>query len=156
MNTMFDPSVTFDDFSWLRKEWSGNIVIKGIQTVEDAKLSVKAGANAIILSNHGGRQLDRAPAPLHLIEKTVREVGKDAEVHVDSGIMHGSDVIAAIALGAKFTWIGRAYLYGLMAGGRAGVERTLDILESQMERTMKLIGVNSLDELTPNIIKFLN
>ena len=156
MNTMFDPSVTFKDFEWLRNEWDGKLVIKGVQTVEDARLSVNAGADAVILSNHGGRQLDRAPAPLHLIQDTVREIGKDAEVHVDSGIMHGADVITAIALGAKFTWVGRAYLYGLMAGGRDGVERTLDILESQMRRTMKLIGVNSLEELTPDVVKFIN
>ncbi len=156
MNTMFDPSVTFKDFEWLRNEWDGKIVVKGIQNVKDARLAVNAGADAVILSNHGGRQLDRAPAPLYLLEDTVREIGKDAEVHVDGGIMHGSDVITAIALGAKFTWIGRAYLYGLMAGGRDGVERTLDILESQMTRTMKLLGVNSLEELTPDVIKFLN
>jgi L-lactate dehydrogenase (cytochrome) len=155
MNTMFDPSVTFNDFEWLRNEWGGKLVIKGVQTVEDARLSVKAGADAVILSNHGGRQLDRSPVPLHLVRETVKEIGKDAEVHVDSGIMHGSDIITAIALGAKFTWVGRAYLYGLMAGGREGVERALDILESQMQRTMKLIGVNSLEELTPDVIKFL-
>lgn len=156
MNTMFDPSVNFQDFEWLRNEWDGKIVVKGIQNVQDARLAVNAGADAVVLSNHGGRQLDRAPAPLYLIEETVREIGKDAEVHVDGGIIHGSDVITAIALGAKFTWIGRAYLYGLMAGGRDGVERTLDILESQMTRTMKLLGVNSLEELTPSAIKFLN
>ncbi len=155
LDKMFDPTVTFEDLKWIRKQWKGNLVVKGIQNVDDAKLAVKAGADAIILSNHGGRQLDRAPIPFHLLPETVKAVGKNAEVHVDTGIMHGADIIASIAKGAKFTLIGRAYLYGLMAGGREGVDKTIEILEGQMIRTMKLLGARSLDELEPGHVKIL-
>ena len=155
LDKMFDPTVTFEDLKWIRKQWKGNLVVKGIQNVDDAKLAVKAGADAIILSNHGGRQLDRAPIPFHLLPETVKAVGKNAEVHVDTGIMHGADIIASIAKGAKFTLIGRAYLYGLMAGGREGVDKTIEILQGQMIRTMKLLGARSLDELEPGHVKIL-
>ena len=155
LDQMFDPTVTFEDLKWIRTQWKGNLVVKGIQNVEDAKLAVKAGADAVILSNHGGRQLDRAPIPFHLLPETVREIGKDAEVHVDTGIMHGQDIVACIAKGAKFTLIGRAYLYGLMAGGREGVDKTIDILGTQMTRTMKLLGARSLEELEPGHVKIL-
>jgi L-lactate dehydrogenase (cytochrome) len=155
LDKMFDPTVTFEDLKWIRKQWKGNLVVKGIQNVDDAKLAVKAGADAIILSNHGGRQLDRAPIPFHLLPETVKAVGRNAEVHVDTGIMHGADIIASIAKGAKFTLIGRAYLYGLMAGGREGVDKTIEILEGQMIRTMKLLGARSLDELEPGHVKIL-
>ena len=155
LDKMFDPTVTFEDLKWIRKQWKGNLVVKGIQNVEDAKLSVKAGADAIILSNHGGRQLDRAPIPFHLLPETVKAIGKNAEVHVDTGIMHGADIIASIAKGAKFTMIGRAYLYGLMAGGREGVDKTIEILQGQMIRTMKLLGARSLAELEPGHVKIL-
>ena len=107
------------------------------------------GVDGIMLSNHGGRQLDRAPIPFHLLPEVVREVGKDTEVHLDTGIMSGADIVAAIALGARFTLVGRAYLYGLMAGGREGVDRAIEILSSQLTRTMRLLGVSSLDELEP-------
>ncbi|HUW79255.1 MAG TPA: alpha-hydroxy acid oxidase [Candidatus Nanopelagicaceae bacterium] len=155
LDSMFDPTVTFEELKWIRGQWSGGLVVKGIQNVEDARLAVDAGADAILLSNHGGRQLDRAPVPLYLLPETVKEVGKYAEIHLDTGIMHGGDVIAAIAAGATFTWIGRAYLYGLMAGGREGVDRTLSILEEQMLRTMRLLGVRSLSELGPEHVKLL-
>jgi L-lactate dehydrogenase (cytochrome) len=102
-----------------------------------------------VLSNHGGRQLDRAPIPFHLLPSVVREVGKDATVMVDTGIMNGADIVASVALGAKFTLIGRAYLYGLMAGGRQGVDRTITILRTEIERTMTLLGVSSIAELEP-------
>jgi isopentenyl diphosphate isomerase/L-lactate dehydrogenase-like FMN-dependent dehydrogenase len=155
LDKMFDPTVTFEDLKWIRKQWKGNLVVKGIQNVDDAKLAVKAGADAIVLSNHGGRQFDRAPIPFHLLPETVKAVGKNAEVHVDTGIMHGADIIASLAKGAKFTMIGRAYLYGLMAGGREGVDKTIEILEGQMVRTMKLLGARSLDELEPGHVKIL-
>lgn len=155
LDQMFDPTVTFEDLKWIRTQWKGSLVVKGIQNVEDAKLAVEAGADAVILSNHGGRQLDRAPIPFHLLPETVREIGKDAEVHVDTGIMHGQDIVACIAKGAKFTLIGRAYLYGLMAGGREGVDKTIDILGTQMTRTMKLLGARSLEELEPGHVKIL-
>jgi L-lactate dehydrogenase (cytochrome) len=149
INTMFDPSVTYADLAWIRELWPGSLVVKGVQTVADAQQLAGLGVDAITLSNHGGRQLDRAPVPFHLLPEVVREVGADLEVHVDTGIMSGADIVAAVALGARFTMIGRAYLYGLMAGGQAGVERTIEILAEQIVRTMKLLGVASLDELSP-------
>ena len=155
LDKMFDPTVTFEDLKWIRQQWKGKLVVKGIQNVEDAKLAVKAGADAVILSNHGGRQLDRAPIPFHLLPETVKEIGKDAEVHVDTGIMHGADIVACIAKGATFTLVGRAYLYGLMAGGREGVDKMISILQTDMVRTMKLLGVRSLTELEPGHVKIL-
>ena len=155
LDSMFDPTVTFDDLKWIRKQWQGNLVVKGIQNVDDAVMVVKAGADAITLSNHGGRQLDRAPVPFHLLPEVVKAVGKKTEVHVDTGIMHGADVIAALAAGAKFTWIGRAYLYGLMAGGKPGVDRSLEILKTQMIRTMKLLGARTISELEPDHVRFI-
>ena len=155
LDAMFDPTVTFEDLKWIRQNWNGKLVVKGIQNIEDAKLAVAAGADAITLSNHGGRQLDRAPVPFLLLEDAVKHIGKDAEVHMDTGIMHGQDIIAAIAKGAKFTMVGRAYLYGLMAGGREGVEKMINILSSEMTRTMKLLGARSLEELEPGHVKIL-
>ena len=155
LDAMFDPTITFEDLKWIRQNWNGKLVVKGIQNIEDAKLAVAAGADAVTLSNHGGRQLDRAPVPFHLLEDTVKQIGKDAEVHLDTGIMHGQDIIAAIAKGAKFTMVGRAYLYGLMAGGREGVDKMISILSSEMTRTMKLLGARSLDELEPGHVKIL-
>ena len=155
LDSMFDPTVTFDDLKWIRKQWNGNLLVKGIQNAEDAVLVQKAGADAITLSNHGGRQLDRAPVPYLLIPEVRKAVGKKFEIHVDTGIMHGADVVACIAAGANFTWIGRAYLYGLMAGGKEGVDRSLEILRTQMVRTMKLLGARSLDELNPSHIKMI-
>ncbi len=155
MNKMFDPTITFAEVKWLRKQWKGGLAVKGIQNVKDAKLAVDAGADIVWLSNHGGRQLDRAPVPFYLLPETVKEVGKYAEVHVDTGIMHGQDVIAALAAGADFTWVGRAYLYSLMAGGREGVDRMFTLMQEQMIRTMKLIGVCSVAELRPEHVKLL-
>jgi isopentenyl diphosphate isomerase/L-lactate dehydrogenase-like FMN-dependent dehydrogenase len=155
LDFMFDPTMTFDDLKWIRKQWNGTLSIKGIQTVEDAKLAAKYGADAIILSNHGGRQLDRAPTPLHMVAEVKKALKNDLEIHIDTGIMHGADVLAALALGADFAYIGRAYLYGLMAGGQEGVERTLEIMRGEMIRTMKLLGVNSLDELEPKHVTLL-
>jgi len=155
LDSMFDPTVTYEDLKWIRGQWQGNLVVKGIQNVDDAVMSIEAGADAIILSNHGGRQLDRAPVPLHLLPEVIKAVGNKAEVHVDTGIMHGADVVAALASGAKFTWIGRAYLYGLMAGGKPGVDRTLEILRTQTTRTMKLLGARTVAELNPDHVRFI-
>ena len=155
LDFMFDPTMTFDDLKWIRKQWKGKLTVKGIQTVDDAKAAAKAGADAILLSNHGGRQLDRAPVPLHLLVDVKRELRSDIEIHLDTGIMHGADILAAIALGADFTYVGRAYLYGLMSGGQMGVERALEILRVQMVRNMKLLGVGSLQELEPRHVKIL-
>ncbi len=149
LDTMFDPTVTYDDLAWIRDQWPGKVVVKGVQTVDDARRIRDVGVDAVLLSNHGGRQLDRAPVPFHLLPEVVDAVGQDLEVHLDTGIMSGQDIVAAIAHGAHFTFVGRAYLYGLMAGGREGVDRVIDILGGQVERTMRLLGVNSLDQLTP-------
>jgi isopentenyl diphosphate isomerase/L-lactate dehydrogenase-like FMN-dependent dehydrogenase len=156
LDYMFDPTMTWEDLKWIRKQWDGTLTVKGIQNLEDAKMAAELGADAVLLSNHGGRQLDRAPVMLHLLKDVRQEFSKDYEIHIDTGIMHGADVLAAIALGARYTYVGRAYLYGLMAGGQDGVEKTLEILRTQMVRNMKLLGVNSLDELTPKHVRFLN
>jgi L-lactate dehydrogenase (cytochrome) len=156
LDYMFDPTMTWEDLKWIRQQWDGTLTVKGIQNLEDAKMAAKLGADAILLSNHGGRQLDRAPIMLHLLSDIKKEFKKDYEIHIDTGIMHGADVLAAVALGAQYTYVGRAYLYGLMAGGQDGVERALEIMRTQMVRNMKLLGVNSLDELTPKHVRFLN
>ena len=156
IDTMFDPSVTFDDLRWIREMWSGKLVVKGVQSLDDAVALAALGVDGIVLSNHGGRQLDRAPVPLQLLPAVAREVGSDLEILVDTGIMSGADVVAAVALGARSTLIGRAYLYGLMAGGQEGVERALSILSDQITRTMRLLGVTSLDELGPQHVTLLN
>ena len=156
LDYMFDPTMTWEDLKWIREQWNGTLTVKGIQNLDDAKKAAELGADAVLLSNHGGRQLDRAPVMLHLLSDIKKEFKKDYEIHIDTGIMHGADVLAAIALGAQFTYVGRAYLYGLMAGGQDGVERALEIMRTQMVRNMKLLGVNSLDELTPKHVRFLN
>jgi L-lactate dehydrogenase (cytochrome) len=149
LDSMFDPTITIDDLVWIRSQWPAKFVVKGIQTVQDAKKVVELGVDGIVLSNHGGRQLDRAPIPFHLLPRVVAEVGGHTEIVLDTGIMSGADIVAAIALGARFTLIGRAYLYGLMAGGEAGVSRAIEILSGQITRTMRLLGVTCLEELTP-------
>lgn len=149
LDLAMDPTISFDDLRVIREMWPGKLAVKGVQSVDDAKKFVDAGVDGIVLSNHGGRQLDRAPIPFHLLPEVVREVGADTDVLVDTGIMNGADIVASVALGAKTTLIGRAYLYGLMAGGRQGVDRTIQILSDQVVRTMKLLGAHSLDELEP-------
>ncbi len=159
INSMFDPTLTFEDLDWLRQTWKGKLVVKGIQTVEDARRAVDHGADGIVLSNHGGRQLDRAPIPFHLLPEVsaaLKADNSDAAVILDTGIMSGADIIAALASGADFTLIGRAYLYGLMAGGRAGVDRALEILATDMRRTMALLGVSRISELSPDHVRVLS
>ena len=149
LDAMFDPTVTFEDLAWIKSQWPGKLVVKGVQNLADAKRLASMGVDAITLSNHGGRQLDRAPVPFHLLPQVVRELGCDVEIHIDTGIMNGADIVASIALGARFTLVGRAYLYGLMAGGREGVDRAIEILSGQISRTMRLLGVTQLAELNP-------
>ncbi len=155
INSMFDPTLTYDDLDWLREVWKGKLVVKGIQTVDDAKKAVDHGADGVVISNHGGRQLDRAPIPLHLLPDVVAQLKGKAAIIFDTGIMSGGDVIAAMALGADFTLIGRAYLYGLMAGGRAGVDRTIEILSTQASRTIQLLGVSQISDLGPEHVRLL-
>ena len=149
LDAMFDPSLTFSDLTWIKEQWPGKLVVKGIQTLDDARAVTDLGVDGIVLSNHGGRQLDRAPVPFHLLPSVVREVGDDTEILLDTGVMSGADIVAAVALGARCTLVGRAYLYGLMAGGEAGVRRAVEILSTQITRTMKLLGVSCLEELSP-------
>ncbi|HEV7422700.1 MAG TPA: alpha-hydroxy acid oxidase [Mycobacterium sp.] len=156
LDTMFDPTVTYTDLAWIKQQWPGKVVVKGIQSVEDARRVTDLGIDGLVLSNHGGRQLDRAPVPFHLLPAVAREVGGSCEVLLDTGIMSGADIVAAVALGARFTLVGRAYLYGLMAGGEAGVDRAIEILSTQVSRTMRLLGVTSLDELTPRHVTQLH
>jgi L-lactate dehydrogenase (cytochrome) len=149
INSMFDPSLTPRDLSWLRESWSGPLIVKGIQHVDDARMVVDLGADAVVVSNHGGRQLDRAPTPLEVLPGVVDAVGDRAEVLVDGGVQSGADVVAAVALGARACLVGRAYLYGLMAGGERGVQRAVDILTSEITRTLQLLGVDSVRGLKP-------
>jgi L-lactate dehydrogenase (cytochrome) len=153
IDRVFDPSVTMADLGWLRGAWSGPLVIKGIQTVEDARAVVDLGADAIVVSNHGGRQLDRAPTPLEQLPRIVDAVGDRAEVYLDGGIMAGSDIVAAVAMGARACLVGRAYLYGLMAGGERGVERALALLREEFIRTLQLLGVSRISELTRDHVR---
>lgn len=148
----FNPNLTMDDLTWLRSFWKGNLVVKGIQNVPDAVSVMAAGADGVVLSNHGGRQLDRATLPLYLVPQVRSELGQDATIILDSGIMSGGDIIAGLAAGADFTLIGRAYLFGLMAGGLAGVNRTIEILRTEMEQCMKLIGAASISDLDPSLV----
>lgn len=153
INRVFDPTITIADFAWLRDTWTGPLVIKGIQTVDDARAVIDAGADAIIVSNHGGRQLDRAPTPLEQLPSIAAAVGDRAEVFVDGGIMSGADVIAAVAMGARAALVGRAYLYGLMAGGERGVERAGELLRKEAVRTMQLLGVSRVADLGPERVR---
>jgi L-lactate dehydrogenase (cytochrome) len=143
----FNPTISWDDIAELRSRWPGKLVIKGPLSPADAMRAVAAGADGIQLSNHGGRQLDRAVAPVDLIAPVRDAVGPDVSVLVDSGIRHGADIAVALALGADACAIGRAYLYGIMAGGEAGVDKALDILTDQFTRTLHLLGVRSVSEL---------
>jgi isopentenyl diphosphate isomerase/L-lactate dehydrogenase-like FMN-dependent dehydrogenase len=153
--TVFDPAVTFEDVKWLRSVWQGKLIIKGIQTVADAAELKKIGVDAIVLSNHGGRQLDRSVVPLELLPKVRSEIGikgSGPQIYVDGAIMSGADVLAAVALGADAVLIGRAYLYGAMAAGQSGVEKVVEMFRFEMETAMKLMGAKNLSELTPDFV----
>jgi L-lactate dehydrogenase (cytochrome) len=147
MNRVFDPSVTPADVKWAREVWAGKIVVKGVQSVQDAQILADLGVDAIVLSNHGGRQLDKAPVPLEQLPLVKAAVGGSMSVFIDGGVMSGSDVVASVALGADAVLIGRAYLYGLMAGGQAGVQRAVDILQQEIRTTMALLGARTVSEL---------
>ncbi|MFI0467594.1 alpha-hydroxy-acid oxidizing protein [Saccharopolyspora sp. 5N102] len=147
INSMFDPSLNLADLEWLRELWQGPLIVKGIQNADDARRVVERGADAVVLSNHGGRQLDRAPTMLELLPSVREAIGGRAEILLDTGIVSGADIVAAIALGADSCLIGRAYLYGLMAGGERGVQKTVDILRAEIVRTLQLLGVHAIDDL---------
>jgi L-lactate dehydrogenase (cytochrome) len=150
---VFDPSATLADVRWLRDTWSGPLIVKGLLTVDDAVAAVDAGADGVVVSNHGGRQLDQSPTPLEQLPAIAEAVGERAEVYVDGGVMSGSDVMAAVTLGARAALVGRAYLYGLMAGGEAGVDRVLEILRRELVTAMQLTGVTSVAELTKDRVR---
>ncbi|MEU1134193.1 alpha-hydroxy acid oxidase [Streptomyces sp. NPDC005900] len=152
-NLMFDPAATADDVAWLREVWPGKLIVKGVQTAEDARVIAGLGVDALVVSNHGGRQLDRAPVPLEELPAVVRAVDGAAEVYLDSGVRSGADAVAALCMGATAVLVGRAYLYGLMAGGEAGVRRVLDILTAEFRQTMRLLGVTSVEELTQDRVR---
>jgi L-lactate dehydrogenase (cytochrome) len=153
INRVFDPTITVPDLAWVRDAWDGPLVIKGIQTVADAQAVVDAGADAIVVSNHGGRQLDRSATPLEQLQPVVAAVGDRAEVYIDGGVLGGADVIAAVAMGARAVLVGRAYLYGLMAGGERGVARAGEILRTEAVRTMQLLGVREVGDLDGNRVR---
>ena len=156
---VFDPAVTFEDVKWLRSVWKGKLIIKGIQTVSDAVELKNIGVDAIVLSNHGGRQLDRSVVPLELlpqVRSAIGAKGNGPQIFIDGAIMSGADVLAAIALGADAVLIGRAYLYGAMAAGKKGVEKVVEMLRFEMETAMKLLGAKDLSELNPDFVNIRN
>src|SRR5690606_1788994 len=136
----FDPAPNRGDLEWLKNRWGGKLLLKGIQDVEDARLAVKSGADALIVSNHGGRQLDGAQSSIEALPAIVAEVGSQIEVHMDGGVRSGQDVLKARALGARGTYIGRAFLYGLGAMGEAGVSKALEIIHRELDLTMAFCG----------------
>lgn len=140
---MFDPGLRYADLSWLRRRWPHKLLVKGLLNPADAERVTAMGADGVVVSNHGGRQLDRTPAALHMVPSVRAAVGPDATVLLDSGVRHGQDIIAALALGADAVMVGRAYLYGLMAGGERGVERAVEILRSEYQRGLQLLGLDA-------------
>ncbi|MEK9718075.1 MAG: alpha-hydroxy acid oxidase [Candidatus Puniceispirillum sp.] len=150
--SQFDPSLSWDDVAAIRKQWGGKMIIKGILDVEDAKAAVKVGADAIVVSNHGGRQLDGAMSSIEALPAIVDAVGDKTEIWMDSGIRSGQDVLRAIALGARGTLIGRAFLYGLGAGGQAGVRQALDIIHKELDLTLGLCGQSDLAKVDSSIL----
>lgn len=146
-NEQFDPTLDWSSVEWIKKRWDGKLILKGINDVEDAEIAAAIGADAIIVSNHGGRQLDGAAASIDMLPRIVDAVGDKIEVHVDGGIRTGQDIFKAIAMGAKSTYIGRAYIYGLGAMGGAGVTKALDILKGELDKTMALCGETGIQNV---------
>ena len=153
LTKVFDPAITGAEIAWLRGIWPGKLMLKGVQSLEDAVIAVDLGVDAVILSNHGGRQIDRGNVPLELLPRVVDEVGDRIEVYIDGGISSGADIVAALAFGARGALIGRAYLYGLMAGGEDGVRRVVSILAKEVKTTMQLLGVTSVGELDRSYVR---
>jgi L-lactate dehydrogenase (cytochrome) len=153
LTRVFDPTIGPEHIEWLRSIWSGPLVLKGVQSLDDARLAADLGCDAVVLSNHGGRQVDRGNVPLELLPDVVDAVGDRMQVFVDGGITSGTDIVAAMAFGASGTLIGRAFLYGLMAGGIDGVRRVVEILEKEIRTTMQLIGATSIAEVQQSSIR---
>jgi L-lactate dehydrogenase (cytochrome) len=152
INSQFDPTLSWKDIAWFRDHWSGPIVLKGIQRVDDAVLAAESGVEAVALSNHGGRQLDGAPPPIELVAPVREAVGARIAVICDGGVRRGSDIAKAISLGADACMIGRGYLFGLGAAGEAGVDHALEHFRSGLVRTMALLGASDIDELTDDLV----
>jgi L-lactate dehydrogenase (cytochrome) len=150
---VFDPAITLDDLDWLRSTWPGTLTVKGIQTAADARMVVDHGADGVILSTHGGRQLERPPLPLTILPEVRGELGEDAVILIDGGVLNGADIVAAVCAGADAVAVGRAYLYGLMAAGEAGVQRVVDLLRAEMVTTMQLLGRTSIAELDADCLR---
>ncbi|HRO12907.1 alpha-hydroxy acid oxidase, partial [Amaricoccus sp.] len=148
----FDPRLSWKDVEWIREKWGGKLILKGILDPEDAKMSLDSGADAIIVSNHGGRQLDGARSSISALPRIVEAVDGRVEVHMDGGVRSGQDVLKAVAMGAKGVWIGRPFLYGLGAGGKAGVTRCLAILRNELDITMALCGRRDIREIDGDIL----
>jgi L-lactate dehydrogenase (cytochrome) len=148
----FDPALSWKDVEWIKSIWPGKLVIKGILDVDDARTAAKLGADALVVSNHGGRQLDGAPSSISALPRIADAVGSDLEVMFDGGIRTGADIMRALALGAKSCMIGRAYAWGLGAGGKAGVKRAIEILQKELDVTMALTGKNTIAEIGPDVL----
>ena len=153
VNTQFDPALSWDDIDWLRSVWDGKILVKGIQSVEDAVLAADKGVDAVILSNHGGRQLDGSPSVFSLVAPVADAIGGRTEIVCDGGVRRGSDIVKAVGAGASWCMAGRAYLYALGAAGERGVDRLLDWFLSDMTRTMTLIGAGSIAQLDRSFLQ---
>ena len=153
INEQFDPSLSWSDLDWIREAWSGPIILKGVQRVEDARTAASAGVEAVALSNHGGRQLDGAPPPVELLQPVADAVGDSLELICDGGVRRGSDIVKALALGARAVMAGRAYLYALGAGGERGVDHVIGLLDSGTRRTMALAGCRTVDEIGPDVVR---
>jgi L-lactate dehydrogenase (cytochrome) len=148
----FDPTLSWKDVDWIKSLWPGKLILKGILDVDDAKIAVTTGADAISVSNHGGRQLDGAPSAISALPRVVDAVGSEIEVMFDSGVRTGSDMMRALALGAKACIIGRSYIYGLGAGGQAGVARAIEILQKELDVTMALCGVSKVSDISRDVL----
>jgi len=148
----FDPALNWGDVEWIKKRWGGKLILKGILDEEDARLAVASGADALIVSNHGGRQLDGAESSIAVLPRIVQAVGRDIEVHMDGGIRSGQDVLKAWALGARGTYIGRPFLYGLGAMGEAGVTKCLEIIHKELDLTMAFCGHRRLEEVDGQVL----
>jgi isopentenyl diphosphate isomerase/L-lactate dehydrogenase-like FMN-dependent dehydrogenase len=145
--TIYSPAISFDDINWLQSAWDGPIIVKGVQSVADAKMLADMGVQGIVLSSHGSRQLDRGVPPIEILQDVVKAVGQKMDVFIDGSFMSGQDVYAAIALGAKAVFIGRAYLYGVMADGERGVEKVIELMRRDFINTMALTGNRNLEEV---------
>lgn len=152
ISTQFDPSLSWKDIEWIRNIWPGKMIIKGILDIVDAREAVRTGANAMVVSNHGGRQLDGAPSSISVLPEIVQELGSQIEIMFDGGIRTGQDVLRALALGAKSCMIGRAYVHGLGAGGQAGVAKAIDILAKELSTTMGLCGISRVEDIDRRIL----